>query len=157
MEDKLEMSKVVCAVDFSEYSDYALQYAVHIAEAFDADLKVLHVVELPFLPSYSLAGVPDLGIPVDEIEEGARKKMGEVIAACRKTYGKVEGEVRTGTAFIEIISYARETDADLIVVGTHGRTGLRHILIGSVAEKVVRKAPCPVLSVKHPKHTFEMP
>lgn len=154
---ELKISRIVCAVDFSEYSDFALRYAVHFARTFDAELHVLHVVELPFLPSYSLAGVPDLSIPSEEIEEGARKKLDELVTKCRTQYAKVEGQVRTGTAFVEIIGYAREAEADLIVVGTHGRTGLRHMLIGSVAEKIVRKARCPVLSVKPPGHRFEMP
>jgi len=155
--EELRIAKIVCAVDFSECAEYSLRYALHLAKTFDADLQVLHVVELPFLPSYSLAGVPDLSIPSEEIEEGARKKLDELVTKCRAEYAKVDGQVRTGTAFVEIIGYAREMEADLIVVGTHGRTGLRHMLIGSVAEKVVRKAPCPVLSVKHPDHRFEMP
>ena len=58
---------------------------------------------------------------------------------------------------MEIITFAREINADLLVVGTHGRTGLSHLIIGSVAERVVRKAPCPVLSIHHPEHVFEMP
>ncbi|KPK66274.1 MAG: hypothetical protein AMK73_00495 [Planctomycetes bacterium SM23_32] len=156
MED-ISVSTIVCAVDFSEYAEHALRYAVYLARVFKADLKLLHVVEIPFLPSYSLAGVPDLSLPVDEIEEGARQNMQALLERTRADYERAEGEVRTGTAFLEIINYARETDADLIVVGTHGRTGLRHMIIGSVAEKVVRKAPCPVLSVKHPDHKFEMP
>jgi len=156
MED-ISLKTIVCAVDFSEYSDYALRYAVDLAKIFDADLRLIHVVELPFLPSYSLAGVPDLSLPVDEIEEGSRSRMQGVLKDCRRKHAEVEGEVRTGTAFLEIINYAREVGADLIVVGTHGRTGLSHMIIGSVAEKVVRKAPCPVLSVKHPDHQFEMP
>jgi nucleotide-binding universal stress UspA family protein len=155
--EEVKIGKIVCAVDFSEFSNYALRYALHLAKVFAAQLTLLHVVELPFLPSYSLAGVPDLSIPVEEIENGARQKMDEMVAECRKDCPRVEGEVRMGTAFVEIINYAREKECDLIVVGTHGRTGLRHVIIGSVAEKVVRKAPCPVLSIKHPKHHFEMP
>jgi len=155
--DDVRIATILCAVDFSEYSEYALRYAVHLAKAFGSELKLLHVVELPFLPSYSLAGVPDLSIPVEEIEQAAREKTQELVNRCRAAYQNVEGEIRTGTAFVEIIGSAREMKADLIVVGTHGRTGLRHLIIGSVAEKVVRKAPCPVLSVKHPQHEFEMP
>ncbi len=155
--DDIVIKNIACAVDYSEYSDYALGYAVDLARIFDAKLGLVHVVELPFLPSYSLAGVPDLSMPVDEIEAGAQAKMEETLEQTRAKYDKVHGEVRTGTAFLEIINYARDVEADLIVVGTHGRTGISHILIGSVAEKVVRKAPCPVLSVKHPEHKFEMP
>jgi nucleotide-binding universal stress UspA family protein len=154
---EIKVRTIVCAVDFSEYSDHALRYGVHLAQVFEADLKLVHVVELPFLPSYSLAGVPDLSLPVDEIEEGARANMQEMLERVRAEHERTEGQVRTGSAFLEIITYARETEADLIVVGTHGRTGLRHMIMGSVAEKVVRKAPCPVLSVRHPDHKFEMP
>ena len=66
-------------------------------------------------------------------------------------------KVLNGVPFVEIIRYARESEMDLIVMGTHGRTGLGHLLIGSVTERVVRKSPCPVLTVKHPEHEFVMP
>jgi nucleotide-binding universal stress UspA family protein len=154
---EVKIETIVCGVDFSEYSDHAVDYAVHFARTFGAELKLVHVVELPFLPSYSLAGVPDLSMPVDEIEVGARDRMQELLDEQLEQYDRVEGEVRTGTPFVEIIEFAREVEADLIVCGTHGRTGLSHMIIGSVAEKIVRKAPCPVLSVKHPEHKFEMP
>jgi len=155
--DGIKIERIVCAVDFSDFSDYAQRYAVGLAEVFGADLRLVHVVELPFLPTYSLAGVPDLCLPVEQVEESARLRMQEAVDTCRADHPNTEGEVRLGSAFVEVISYAREIDADLIVVGTHGRTGLTHMLIGSVAEKIVRKAPCPVLSVKHPDHHFEMP
>jgi nucleotide-binding universal stress UspA family protein len=155
--DDVKVSKMVCAVDFSEYSDYALQYAIELASIFDAELKLLHVVELPFLPSYSLAGVPDLSLPVEQVEENAKEHMEELVKECRRKYERVTGDLRTGAPFLEIIGYARDEDADMIVVGTHGRSGLSHMLIGSVAEKIVRKAPCPVLTVKHPDHEFQMP
>ena len=70
---------------------------------------------------------------------------------------KVVREVRVGPAFLEILRYAKKSDIDLIVIGTHGRTGIKHMLLGSVAEKVVRKAPCPVLTVAHPEREFVMP
>ncbi|MHC4480577.1 MAG: universal stress protein [Planctomycetota bacterium] len=155
--DDVKVDRIVCAVDFSENSDYALSYAVQLARTFDAELKLLHVVELPFLPSYALAGVPDLSMPVEQIQQNSRRKLDELLEDCRQRYERTDADLRTGSPFLEIINYAREVDADLIVVGTHGRTGLRHMIIGSVAEKVVRKAPCPVLSIKHPKQEFEMP
>ena len=65
--------------------------------------------------------------------------------------------MRRGAPFLEIIRYAKENDVDLIVLGTHGRSGLAHVLLGSVAERVVRKSPCPVLTVRHPEHEFVMP
>ena len=70
---------------------------------------------------------------------------------------KVHPEVLEGAPFAEIVRYAREKDVDLIVMGTHGHTGLAHVLVGSVTEKVVRKAPCPVLTVRHPEHEFVHP
>ena len=155
--DAIKLKRIVCAIDFSASSDHAQGYAVGLAEVFGAELRLVHVVELPFLPTYSLAGVPNLALPVEQVEEGARKHMEQAVEACRAHHADTEGAVRTGSPFVEVINYAREIEADLIVVGTHGRTGLSHMLIGSVAEKIVRKAPCPVLSVKHPDHDFEMP
>ena len=153
----ISMKRILCPVDFSQSSDYALQYALDLARSFGAQLTLLHVVEVPFLPSYAMAGVPDLSLPLEQIEEGARKGLDRMAEQCRQKYGKVDTELRTGTAFMEIITFAREINADLLVVGTHGRTGLSHLIIGSVAERVVRKAPCPVLSIRHPEHVFEMP
>jgi nucleotide-binding universal stress UspA family protein len=155
--DGINMKRIVCPVDFSPSSDYALGYALDLARMFEAQLTLLHVVEVPFLPSYAMAGVPDLNIPLEQIEDGARKGLERLAGECRPKYGRVGTELRTGTAFMEIIAYAREHEVDMIVMGTHGRTGLSHLLIGSVAEKVVRKSPCPVLTIRHPEHRFEMP
>jgi nucleotide-binding universal stress UspA family protein len=156
---EIHITRILCPVDFSECSDHALRYAQDLAEAFGAELKLLHVVEVPFLPSYSMAGVPDLSMPIEQLEEGAREHLEKVLERTRQQVEGIEvsGEVRPGTAFVEIIDTAREMDADLIVMGTHGRSGLKQLLIGSVAEKVVRKAPCPVLTVKHPEQDFELP
>ncbi len=156
MED-IHFETIVCPVDFSDYSHHALRYALSLAKLFEARLVLLHVVEMPFLPSYSMAGVPDLSMPVEELEENAREHLEEELEQCRAEHPDVEAEVLIGTPFVEIIDFAREAGADLIVMGTHGRSGLRQLLIGSVAERVVRKAPCPVLTVKHPEHDFEMP
>jgi len=153
----IEISKVLCPVDFSEPSEHALRYAVDLARTFDADLMILHVVEVPFLPAYSMAGVPDLSMPIEQIEKAARNRLDELVETWRPKYDRINGDMVIGTPFVEIITCARDMRADLIVMGTHGKSGLRHLLIGSVAEKVVRKAPCPVLTVKHPDHAFEMP
>ena len=152
---RIRIKKILCPLDFSACSDYALRYALGMANEFGAELKLLHVVELPFLPSYSLGGVPDLSAPMEAIEQGARQRMEQLVEQCRAEHEDVDATVRTGTPFLEIVSYAEEIGADLIVAGSHGRSGLRHMLIGSVAEKLVRKAPCPVLTVKNPEECFE--
>jgi len=154
---KITLKKILCPVDFSESSEHALRYAVAFAAAYDAELALLHVVELPFLPAYSTAGVPDLSLPVERIEEQCAAQLNALVEKYRPLHGKISGQVVVGVPFLEIIRAARSSEFDLIVVGTHGRTGIKHLLIGSVAEKVVRKAPCPVLTVKHPGHEFVMP
>ncbi|MGD2174971.1 MAG: universal stress protein [Candidatus Brocadiaceae bacterium] len=155
--EKVQIGKILCGIDFSESSQHALQYALDLARRYEADLALLHVVELPFLPSYSMSGVPDLSMPVDQLEQNARERLEERVGQCRQEYEQVDGDLRTGAPFVELIDYAQEVGADLIVLGTHGRSALKELLIGSVAEKVVRKADCPVLTVKHPSHTFEKP
>ena len=86
-----------------------------------------------------------------------QKQLEDRVAALKEEYPKITGKLVTGNTFLEIIQAARDDEVDMIVMGTHGRTGLAHVLIGSVAEKVVREAPCPVLTVKHPKHEFVKP
>ncbi len=153
---RIEIKKILCPVDFSEPSDHALRYATAFAEAYGSHLTLLHVVELPFLPSYSTAGVPELHFPVDEMQRQCRERMDKLL----EEHGNerdTDGDVVVGVPFVEIVKKAKEEEFDLIVLGTHGHSGLKHLIIGSVAEKVVRKAPCPVLSVKHPEHEFVMP
>jgi len=151
------ITKILCPVDFSESSKHALRYALAFAQAYGAELELLHVVEMPFLPSYSMAAIPDLSLPMDRIEEEAKKELEDLLAECSARHDKLKGDVRVGTPFVEIINYAREAGIDLIVVGTHGGGALKHLLIGGTAEKIVRKAPCPVLTVRHPEHEFVMP
>ncbi len=153
----VQVEKILAPVDFSECSEHALDYALALAQLFEAELVLLHVVELPFLPSYSMAGVPDLSLPVEQLEETGRQRMEKMLEECRESYPRVEADIRTGAPFVEVIDFARENEMDLVVMGTHGRSGLKELLIGSVAEKVVRKAPCPVLTVRHPEQSFEMP
>ena len=155
--DEVKIQKVLCPLDYSEYSQHGLEYALHRADMMNSQVHVLHTGDVALRPSYRRPGMPGLGMPVEELEAGANDRMDEIVEECRETHENTQGSVRTGTPFLEIINYAKELPADLVVMGTHGRTGLKHMLIGSVAEKVVRKSPCPVLTVKHPHHQFEMP
>ncbi len=134
-------------VDFSEYSDHAVQYAAELARALGARLTLLHVIhELPVGVGDWAAGLPesylgDLEADVQQSLESAREQV--------KAAG-VDADIVMvhGIPFQSIIDVARDRQADLIVMGTHGRTGLKHVLLGSVAERVVRHAPCPVLVVR---------
>ncbi|MBI3030987.1 MAG: universal stress protein [Candidatus Rokubacteria bacterium] len=147
--------RILVPVDFSASSDHALDEAVRLAKQLDARLWILHVVEIP-LPGWPVYGrefSPEALI--EKGREGAAQQL-EVLAS-RVSPLEVEPLVRVGTPFVEIIAAAREIGADLIVMGTHGRTGLAHALIGSVTEKVVRASPCPVLTIRHPSLAVPVP
>ena len=152
---KIEIRTILCPLDFSENSEHALLYARAFAQAHDAKLLLLHVVELPM--SYLS---PEVVLPVDILErqkEACVQNLTAITEAVRRELPQTEWLLAEGNPFPRIVEMARTHGVDLIVMGTHGRTGLAHALLGSVAEKVVRKAPCPVLTVKHPEHEFVMP
>lgn len=149
--------KICCPVDFSEPSRAAMEAAVELSRRFGAELTLLHAsVEPEFSRSdaMTLEGVVERE-PVTAAHERALaelKGQAEALGA-----PDVSTAVVRGTPFVEIVRFARAGGYDLIVMGRHGRTGLAHALLGSVAEKVVRKAPCAVLTVRAPGHAFEMP
>ena len=150
--------RILFPTDFSGYSLQALPYAVGMAEDYCAELRLLHVVPTAdwAVQFEQVAPVLDASF-LQEVEDSSLERLGEIVPAdvCRRI--RVEVAVRRGAAFLEIVRYAKDEGCDLIVIATHGRTGLRHALFGSVAEKVVRKAPCPVLSVRPAGHQFAMP
>jgi nucleotide-binding universal stress UspA family protein len=134
-------------IDFSEYADHALAYAIRLAGTLDARLTLLHIVQpLP------MAGVDmDVVLPetyLQEMEAEVQRSMGAALARVTAAGLTREGVVLYGVPFQEIVDTARTRQVDLIIMGTHGRTGLLHVLLGSVAEKVVRLAPCSVLVVR---------
>lgn len=136
-------------VDFSEYATQALEYALDLANKLGARVTLLHVIQ-----SLPLGGV-DMGvvIPYTYIQDLEAEIMNSMQAYLeRVTAAGLEGDIAVvhGVPFHEIIETAKTQQVDLIVMGTHGRTGLQHVLLGSVAEKVVRLAPCPVLVVRQP-------
>lgn len=150
----ISIKRILVPTDFSEHSLQAITYACELARRFAAELHLLHVAVPLAMP------MPYMGTVSDEVfdpEKSARKALAELEHPGFETLSPVERIVRTGTPFVEIVRHAKENDIDLIVMGTHGRTGLVHALIGSVAEKVVRKASCPVLTVRPEGHQFIMP
>jgi nucleotide-binding universal stress UspA family protein len=154
-----KINKILCPTDFSANSERALDFALTIAKMSGAGLLLLHVVEPLSYPASSEYFDP----VIDEVElamqMGAayQKQLEDQVMALKVNYERIRGKVVSGNTFLEIINAVREESIDLIIMGTHGRTGLAHVLIGSVAEKVVREAPCPVLTVKHPEHEFIRP
>lgn len=151
------ISKILFPTDFSQNANAALAYACGLAEQNNADLHVLHVVNetVYVVPLDGMFSTFDFD--VNSLRDAAQKGLDQTIDPAWKKAHRVVPEIRFGAPFREIIRHAKERSIDLIVMSTHGRTGLPHLLIGSVAENVVRKAPCPVLTV-HPKdHVFVMP
>jgi universal stress protein A len=146
----LAIRRILFPTDFSEPAEYAWTYALTFAKEFGAEVHLVHVVTPPphlteayainFDPERTVQGLTAEAIAFLNQQVEAAKSRG-LIFCC---------EVRVGVDYREIIDYATKHDMDLIVMATHGRTGLAHVLLGSVAEKVVRKAPCPVLTIKHP-------
>jgi len=137
------LRKILCPVDFSETSRHAFQYAVLLAQKCAAELTVLHVVEdVPLFTAY--AGVPETAIR-DEVEKSARKELAELVGSIDPGSGQIRTQLVRGTSYKAIVRYAEEHKADLIVMGTHGRSGLEYAFFGSVTERVMRRAPCPVL------------
>ena len=139
---------ILFATDFSESSVHAFQYALALSRKFESRLEIIHVINEPI----DLRGFYVPHISFDKLEEeivqGAWKLMEKFCRTMVQDYPKVETYVVPGIPYDEIIKKALETEADLIIVGTHGRTGLDHVLFGSTAEKVVRKSPIPVMTIR---------
>ena len=155
----IALKNILVATDFSEASDAALNYGRTLARTFGATLHVLHVTENVYLQAFGseayIASVPDLQRDVDE---AARKQLDGLLMDSDGSGPAVRKVLQTANAPARTITeYATKEGVDLIVMGTHGRSGVAHLLMGSVAERVVRTAPCPVLSVRHPEREFIVP
>jgi len=143
------IKRILVPVDFSDPSLQALDYAIDFARQRRSELIVLHVVEPVYYPvAGELYGVGyDLGSVYDEIERAARTRLSRLTGALRKRRVAARGLISLGAAPQVIVETAKKLKADLIILSTHGRTGLSHVVMGSVAERVVRTAPCSVLTV----------
>jgi nucleotide-binding universal stress UspA family protein len=143
--DPLNVHKVLVPLDFSDPSLQALQYARRFAEPSKAELILLYVIEPVAYPA-------ELGVVINLDADLAERALGELEKLRLQHLGDYPATrclVRSGVADAEIITTAKDEQADLIVIGTHGFSGLKHLLLGSTAERVVRDAPCPVLTVRH--------
>ena len=153
-----DIKKVLIATDFSDASEAAAQYAKLLAGAFGAQLHVLHVLEDLAAHAWTtevyVAALPGVH---EEMQRQAQERLDLVLTAEEQKRYSAAIVLRSGSPFVEVVRYAREEGVDLIVLGTHGRGAIAHMLLGSVAERVVRKAHCPVMTVRQPEHAFVMP
>ena len=146
----MQIRSILLPTDFSECGNYARSYAASLARKFCASIIAVHVIE-PMVPTVGYSGMTE-PLPIadiaDQLETSAERELPR-IAECEDCAGlEIEEVIVHGEAAAEIVRVAKEKSADLIVLSSHGRTGLGRILFGSTAEAVVRHAPCPVLVVK---------
>jgi len=151
----INLKRILVPTDFSKHSQNALRYAAAFARRFEAEIHLLHVFQdLAVSQPEAVTVGPPIVAPIEQFLASAQASLQRLIEENQLTGIPIHPIVRTGSPFDEIIQFAKEQDIDLIVMGTHGRGWLAHVLLGSVTEKVVRKSPCPVLTVRHPEHEF---
>jgi universal stress protein A len=143
----MDIRHILAPTDFSDYSKKALSDAFELAQIFGAKLSLLHVLEpSPYLGEFTL---PTMGEDLlSDLERQARAALARVLPEAQNVQIEVTRSVVMGSPSLKIVETAEAEHVDLIVMATHGRTGLSHLLIGSVAERVVRTAPCPVLTIR---------
>lgn len=149
----IAIKNILVPHDFSETSAAAMQYAVELARTFGAKLHLVHVSEKA---RFEMATEFPLGLDMS-LEDAIRERLLKIMATREHRELNPSFQVLSGAPATEIVRYAKDHAMDLIVMGTHGRGVVAHAVMGSVAEKVVRHAPCPVLTVRHPDHEFVIP
>ncbi len=145
-----DIRTILCPVDFSEGSDYAAEYAVDLAATLGAKIELVHSYQLPMyaLPDGALMTGPDFAAT---LSDNLQKELDQRAAKLGGRGVKIDTHLTEGVAHREIERLAQELGADMIIMGTHGRTGIQHMLLGSVAERTVRTASVPVLTVRQPE------
>jgi len=154
----IRIKNVLVATDFSEPSTVALEYGRELSRTYGAKLHVLHVAE-DLRWRYATDMTPPVLVDVqDDLEASLRSRLEALITDDDRRQLAVRAVVQTAITPSEaIVAYAKAEGVDVIVMGTHGRSGLAHVFMGSVAERVVRLASCPVLTVRYPEHEFIAP
>ena len=148
----IALKRILVPVDFSPLSKKALQYALRFVEEFNAEMKLVHVVEPVVPPAFDGWMIAP---PVSSTYADGAKKLRRLASSVQTAdINPLQSTVRTGLPAHEIVEAAKELDVDLIIIATHGYTGWKHFAIGSTAERVVRAAPCPVLVVREKEHEF---
>ncbi len=146
----IKLKKILCPIDFSACSTYALSYAIDLSLKDHASLYLIHVIE-PYMSDIADI-LKQIDLLLDDKQTDSLKiRLINLIPNEIRTNISIDAMVVKGIPFVEIIKAAKDRQVNLIVMGTHGKTGLEHILIGSVAERVIQRSPCPVLSIRLPK------
>ncbi len=153
----MQIKTILYPTDFSNGARAAMGHAVSLAQDYNASLILLYVVQNMFMTDWDNLSPQYQADLTEDLQRNAWNEMDKWGAEVAPKVKDVEKMVVIGVPFVEIIRTAREKNADLIVIGTHGRTGVDHMLFGSTAEKVVRKSSCPVLSVRMTGKEFKMP
>jgi len=149
------IDKILVPIDFSDYSKNALKYAVQFAKHFNSSMYLIYVIEPVIYPADFSMGQVAIPSMDTNIQSRAEEELNNLAKNYVDPSIKVEIIIKTGKPFVEINETAKEKDIDLIIIATHGHTGVEHLLFGSTAEKVVRKAPCPVLTLREPIKGFK--
>lgn len=148
------IKNILVPIDFSDYSKNALRYAVQFAKNFQAKMYLIYVVEPMIYPADFSMGQVAIPSTDADLQNRAEEELKNLANSFVDSSLEIETLIKTGKPFVEINETAKEIDADLIIMATHGHTGVEHLLFGSTAEKVVRKAPCPVLTLREPIKGF---
>ena len=142
----MEFKKILITTDFSECAAHAVDTGLTLAKQSGAKVQLVHIVEPAAAAPIALAGLIPEGQIIERLEDNAREQLGKLIKE-RGAGTEIEPVVATGPPATDIARIAERTGTDLIVIATHGRTGLKHTLMGSVVERLLRYAPCPVLVI----------
>ncbi len=146
-----KFNKILFASDLTEFSEYVFDYALTLAEKYNAKLIILHVINQPLGLHDYYAPQISFDTIMEEVKKSAEKMLNEFCEKKIKEYSNYEKFIVSGIPDLEILKKADADKVDLIVIGTHGRVGVDRFLFGSTAEKVVRKAVCPVMTVRPPE------
>jgi nucleotide-binding universal stress UspA family protein len=137
----MEIHHILAPTDFSEAATETVTAAFELAQTFGAKLSLLHVIEVPV---YAM----EVALPLADLEQDARRELARLLPEAETAHVAVTRLVELGVPAQKIVDTATAEQVDLIVMATHGRTGLGHLILGSVAERVVRLAPCAVLTIR---------
>jgi universal stress protein A len=144
----MDIRRILAPTDFSEGSKQAVTYAYELAHTFGAQLLLLHVIELPVYPVEIFLPSAEGTSLLNDLERQALLDLARLLPTAEGGKVEVMCQVLVGTPYYKIIEFTEAEKVDLIVMATHGRTGFSHLVMGSVAERVVRTAPCPVLTIR---------